>query len=363
MVNLILNHIIASSLECGGSERTVSNIINFLSIHHRSQLTLTTLFATKDFFTIPDTTNRHRLDIGVQGGNTRRPISSILLRLIALRRHLKRHRRDRFLVFGDQNALLVLIAGAGLNLRITVAERQNPYTADLPWYWRIVRLFAYHFIDALVVQTRTLAKDWAAPRWPWTKLVVIPNAVEIPQKPNFNDDRPNLVFVGRLNKLKGVTDLIRVVSRLRSSQEMKCLIIGDGPEKGNLQSMIQNLDLTERVEILGTLNNPWDVTKPGDIFVFPSYTEGFPNSLLEAMSHGLAPVSYDCSFGPSDLITNGYNGSLVPVGNEDELYARVQELILNDALRTKIASAAYTTSQKFSSQTILPLWLNTSLYQ
>ncbi len=352
-------HIICSSLECGGTERTVANICRHLDAHDQIKPSVATLYSTDDFFQLPPRVARYRLDIGKSEENSTLRIGSFFSRLKILRNHLQRHRRDFFLVFGDHNALLVLIAGAGLNLRIAVAERQNPYSAALPWYWRMVRLFAYHLVDSLVVQTQAIATQWAAPRWPWTKIVVIPNAVEVPPPLTFESRRPNMVFVGRLNKLKGLYDLIKVLSNLNSiSPKITCLVIGDGPEKANLQSMIEGLGLTNSVELLGSLTNPWEVANPGDIFVFPSYTEGFPNSLLEAMAHGLVPVSYDCPYGPKEIISNGVNGFLIPVGDHQSFLNRITTLISDEDLRLRLASAAHKRAKDFSIETLFRMWAN-----
>ena len=92
------------------------------------------------------------------------------------------------------------------------------------------------------------------------------------------------------------------------------------------------------------------------IFVFTSKAEGFPNALLEAMHFGLPCISTDCNYGPSDLITDGKDGFLVPVNNQETLIQKIEELIVDDDMKTLFSKNAVETSLNFTSEKVTEKW-------
>jgi len=139
------------------------------------------------------------------------------------------------------------------------------------------------------------------------------------------------------------------------------LIIGDGPEKSNLQSAASKHGLTERITFPGWIESPWSVIPQAippaaSIAVLPSRYEGFPNALLEAMSQGIAPIAFDCESGPSEIIQHDENGLLVPLGNVPELATAMQSLAQDNAQRTRLAAAAREVTNRFSPEQIFALW-------
>jgi glycosyltransferase involved in cell wall biosynthesis len=90
--------------------------------------------------------------------------------------------------------------------------------------------------------------------------------------------------------------------------------------------------------------------------VMSSRYEGFPMVLLEAMSKGLAVVSFDCPRGPSDLITSGEDGLLVPEGDIDGLAQGLIQLIEDEERRRSFAAAAVRTADRYDAESIGDLW-------
>ena len=94
------------------------------------------------------------------------------------------------------------------------------------------------------------------------------------------------------------------------------------------------------------------------IYCLPSDLEGMPLSLLEAMSYGLACVSFDCVSGPSEIIQDGINGFLVETGNELALVEKLNLLIENEVLRNKISQEAIYVRKKYNIETIGKKYIN-----
>ena len=106
-------------------------------------------------------------------------------------------------------------------------------------------------------------------------------------------------------------------------------IYGEGSLIDDLQSLINDLRLTNHIKLCGRSNNIKEVFMSTDLFILSSNAEGMPNSLMEAMAVGLPCISTDCPTGPSDIIDNEINGVLIPVDNEEALVNAINNMINN----------------------------------
>ena len=140
---------------------------------------------------------------------------------------------------------------------------------------------------------------------------------------------------GSLVKRKRFNDLVEVVSRLirsRPSLQIKCLILGDGPEKEDLQKMIDRNGLNGNIILGGFKPDAVSYINAMDIFVLPSEREGLPRVILEAMLMK-KPVIASRIPGPSELVINDKTGFLYQSGNVGELYGRISSLLSSAFLR------------------------------
>ncbi len=146
-------------------------------------------------------------------------------------------------------------------------------------------------------------------------------------------------FAGRLVHLKGLSFLLHAQKMLQKDvTNLHLLIIGDGPERGFVESMSKKYDLN--TTIVGWVNRnkvPFYLSA-ADMFVNPSLTEGLPLTVMEAMAMQKAVVATDVG-GTSDLVKNGENGFLVPPGDVRSLANAIKTLALNDKLRLNMGFA------------------------
>ena len=126
-------------------------------------------------------------------------------------------------------------------------------------------------------------------------------------------DESLIVAAGRLAPWKGFSDLIKAMKEVTKSRKAKLVILGDGPLRSELQSLIDELALGDVVKLFGYVENPLKYFSRADVFVLSSYVEGLPNVLVEAMMCGCTPVSTDCPTGPREVLQDGKYGYLVPV--------------------------------------------------
>jgi len=150
--------------------------------------------------------------------------------------------------------------------------------------------------------------------------------------------------VSRLVEKKGLAYLLRACAILKERGEpFRCLIVGDGPERDTLQTMVEQLRLNGNVELTGPMSNESvrGLMSPDSILVAPSIygsdgeRDGIPTVLVEAMACGMAVVS-TCVSGIPELVVNEYNGLLVPERDEVALAGAMQRLLRDSQLRESL---------------------------
>lgn len=156
---------------------------------------------------------------------------------------------------------------------------------------------------------------------------------KLPCAVTFDPDYINLVTVGRVSAEKG-QDMIPAVTRrlLDAGHKVQWYIIGDGDTRSKVEARIREYDVEDRVILLGTRTNPYPYMRACDIYVQPSYTEGYSTTICEAGMLGKAIVGTKPSGGIYDQITNGEDGLIVDATVEG-LAGGILRLILEEALR------------------------------
>jgi glycosyltransferase involved in cell wall biosynthesis len=151
----------------------------------------------------------------------------------------------------------------------------------------------------------------------------------------------NLLFVGRLAGVKGVPLLLDAVARLRDRfPQMRLTLIGDGPERAALEARAQALRLAETVAFLGYRSQAEvaQALAATDLFVLPSFAEGVPVVLMEALAAEV-PVVTTRIAGVPELVVDGENGTLVPPGNLDALTDAIAGLLEQPETRAAMGQA------------------------
>lgn len=190
-----------------------------------------------------------------------------------------------------------------------------------------------------------------------SKISVISNPISISSTNLSTNTNKRIIAVGRLVKEKNFSSLIKAFRFVvEKHPDWKLEIYGKGELKDSLQEEIIKNKLLENIELMGYHSNITEILKNFSIFVMTSLYEGLPMSMLEAMSIGLPIVSYDCPYGPRNLIIDGETGYLVPLNNENILAQRINELIENSDLRKKLGKNAKIQSEVFKVDKIIERW-------
>ncbi len=126
---------------------------------------------------------------------------------------------------------------------------------------------------------------------------------------------PVVLSVGRLAAAKDHATLIKAFALVILARRAKLIILGDGPERESLIKLVEQLNLSEYVDLPGFKANPYTYMSKASVFALSSRYEGFPNVLVQAMACGTPVVSTDCRSGPREILEDGRWGRLVPVGD------------------------------------------------
>ena len=129
----------------------------------------------------------------------------------------------------------------------------------------------------------------------------------------------NLIALGRLVDQKDFITLLKAINKIKSKLEIRLLIIGEGDQKLNLISYINENKLNNIVKIKDRIENPYPYILKSDVMILTSKYEGLPNVLLEGLALNKFIISSNCPTGPSEILDRGKGGFLFRTGNYNEL--------------------------------------------
>ena len=151
-----------------------------------------------------------------------------------------------------------------------------------------------------------------------------------------------VVTVGRMSLEKGHANLLSAIALLKDMPGLprhRFLLVGDGPEEGNLRRQAATLGIEDRIVMAGFQKDVLPFYALANAFALPSLSEGSPNVILEAMAAGL-PIASTNVGGVPEILEDGVTGLLVPAQNPPALAEALRRLLTSDALRLQLASAA-----------------------
>lgn len=190
------------------------------------------------------------------------------------------------------------------------------------------------------------------------KVIVIPNPLTVQHNKCSTLTNKTVITAGRFTTQKNFSSLIRVWAIVHQSHpDWRLEIWGEGSLKAELQNQIDSSGLGNGMQLMGYTDDIISKFAEASIFVCSSLFEGFPLVFVEAMSCGLPIVSYACPCGPSDIISNGKDGFLVPIGGEEELARHIDALVTDKSLRLRMGSMAKIKSEEYKTVVIIKEWI------
>ncbi len=370
--------LIAHGYGMGGTVRTVFNQAAQLSRDYDVEIVSQFREREEPFFALPPGVRLTPLDDRTEVGRPRWPLRIVrdrLTRLPSLLVHesevsfsrctlwtdvqvVRRFRAQRGgVLMATRPSLNLLMAQLAAPAVITVgqehmnfAQHREELAVDLHR--------EYRRLDALTVLTRGDLDDYtkvlAGSR---TQVVLIPNSVSPLTGGPADPSSRIMVAAGRLTRQKGFDRLIPAFDQVVSKHpDWTLRIYGSGPHRRRLQQAIIDRELYNNVHLMGRSDRMGEELAKGSVYVLSSRFEGFAMVILEAMSKGMAVVSFDCPRGPSDLITHGSNGLLVPDGDVDALARALLEVVEDEGRRRRLGAEALRTAEHYSADTVGRRW-------
>ena len=212
--------------------------------------------------------------------------------------------------------------------------------------------FTYPWADAIVAVSRGAAGDLSRViGLDSDRIQVIYNPVvtsemlerqyESIAHPWFNPgESPVICAVGRLAPEKDFATLLRAFRLVHERQPSRLMILGEGPLRDDLETLITELGIADSVSLPGYVENPYPYMANSAVFVLSSAWEGLPTVLIEAMAFGTPVVSTDCPGGAAEILGNGQYGQMVAVGDAQAVANAILSSILHPSDSDRLRSRA-----------------------
>lgn len=162
-----------------------------------------------------------------------------------------------------------------------------------------------------------------------------------------------LVHVSNFRKVKRVGDVVKVFDKVRKEIPAKLLLIGDGPERQNVEQLCRELGTCDQISFLGKQEVVEEILAVSDLFLMPSESESFGLAALEAMACGVPVISTNTG-GLPEVNIEGETGFMADVGDLDTMTAKALEILRNEELLSKLRKGAMDQANRFSLDAVLP---------
>ncbi len=361
--NTVKIFIVLPSFDTGGAQQFVLNLCSFL-VNKKIDVTVIALRRSKN-----QIYSKRFRGIGVNIIDFEK--KRVSYSFFSLRQYIKSYKPNVVISTVHNVDLLLAITKFTLNkFKLVIRKASFPYK-------RGIREYFYHFdriqnliADKIIVLTQEMYNYYIEkPGIDNSKIEIINNMVdkdniynmsleEVEEEHLFNSNEFNLISVGRLVFEKGYDILLRAFLEVKQEyKDIKLVIVGDGYEKEKLIKIIKENDIQD-VYIIGFKQNPYKYIARADLFVLSSRFEGFPNVILEAIACKTPVLATKCKTGPTEIITNRFDGFLVRAEDSKELKSMIKHIYENRNLLKKISDNASDTLSNYSVDIICQRYLD-----
>ena len=356
--------LLITGMVMGGAERVMATIANEL-VERGNEVTLVTMKEAKSAYRLDDRVKF----VGAKGvldkqSGIKRKIQLLISGIRGTSfyvKQLKENNPDIVLSFLTNTNLMAIIVNKLFERKIPVviSERCDPQSRG-----RIITKvcnWIYPKSSCIICQSNKVL-DYFKDISLRAELVVIPNPINDEAITNkvANRRRKVIVGVGRLNKQKNFDLLINSFNLIKHEfPEYNIEIYGQGPEKQHLLDLIKSLGLNERITLMGTRDKVMETIYDSSLYVMSSNFEGFPNALIEAMASGLPVICTDFPTGTAnEIIENGKNGYIVPVGDEEKMSIAMRKILNSNKLQQEMSFENKKIKETLDKKLIVDKWVN-----
>ncbi len=334
------------SFSGGGAERVLINILKYIDRKRFNPLVVTFTLDNDYRDELPDD-----LDIRCLGKKNALDSFRLVLKLAKIIRKEKPSLIVSFLSY--TNYLTIAASKLSRTGKPVVISERNTLSKSLSWtrfgfLKRILTNLLYRYAAGIITVSEGVKEDLCGNfKVSGDKCRVIYNPVDIEkidrlakeniEHPWYREDIPVVAACGRLIPQKNYPLLLKAMAGVMKKTAARLVILGTGGKQMELERLAGTLGIEENVFFAGFKKNPYKYIAGSDIFVLSSDWEGCPNALLEAMACGTAVISTSCPSGPKEILSDGLNGILVPVGDIKAMADGVLRLIRDENFRKSLA--------------------------
>lgn len=342
----MISFFITNINKCAGTERVVTSQVNYL-VQQGKRVEIISLNSSEGgaFFDLDDSVVIHHLGVPTyEHAGLFNKIKGYIESFIAVKSFFKSYKTD--LIIGTSRNTNIMAIVNNKNTRVIGCEHFQYYNPN-PLI-RMIRDYYYKKLEKLIVLTK---RDQEIYIQKGILAVCIPNAVSFPLQKDIKEKSKIAVAVGRHSYEKNFELLLRLWKQI-DSKDWTLQIIGEGPLYEDNKSYAKK-EGVENVEFVPFTKDIIDFYKRASIYLMTSRFEALPMVLLEAKTCGCVCVSFDCETGPREIIRDGVDGYLIPVGQNEE-YVRCVRLLMNDShLCEKMGKEALESSIMYSEEILL----------
>ncbi len=318
------------SMGLGGANRVMANLVSYFHNNGYDVCLINDVSLTgeDEEYSIPEGIKRYFIDDDNKHDNF---IGKQLHRLKAIRKIVKDNEAEVIVSFMGPPNIRMLLATLGMKVKKVVSVRNDPYREYGTGIKRFLARTMFGLADGCVFQTEEAMEYF--PDKVRKKAKVILNPVkEVFYQTERSDTVSNIVSVGRLFPQKNHELLIKAFAKVADFYPNENLYIyGEGPLRKDLQDLIAELNLQNRVFLPGSITDVNEKLSKAKLFVLSSDYEGMPNGLMEAMACGVPVISTDCPCGgPRYLLGNNEYGLLTPCNSVDKLAEAMATMLSDD---------------------------------
>lgn len=278
---------------------------------------------------------------------------SILKKMMWLRKHINSEKPNVVIAFMLEVYCVTLASLIGVSVPVISSERIDPHffgRAKGLLRWLLLRRTAH-----LVVQTVRI-KDFYSAKLQ-SRTTIIPNPVTdkvFSLTPTLKQKR--IIAVGRLAYQKNYPMMFRAFAKVHHDfPDWQLVVYGNGPQKDEIRGVIERLGMEGHIILAGKSDHVVEEMNKSSLFVMSSDYEGMSNALLEAVCVGLPVISTDVS-GAKDLITEGVNGYIVPIGNEKALTLALSSILSSPEKMDEMGRQSKALAPRFREEQIVGQW-------
>lgn len=361
---------IPATSNSGGMERVLARKVNYLAERDYELGIITTDQRGKaPFFPLHASIKQYDLGINYDENNGQGLWAK--LRAYPRKKRLHRERLSKLLVelqadivismFGDDADFLPSIQDGSRKVLEYHFSKLKRLQYGRKGLWRMIDHYrtwrdesTVRGYDRFVVLTAEDAGYWGS----LPNIQVIPNPLPFTSEEVSDCTSKRVLAAGRYDFQKNFSLLLRIWSKIAPSYpDWKLEIIGDGALRPALEEEVVQLGLSSSVELSRPTQEMQAVYLHSSIYAMTSRYEGLPMVLIEAQQMGLPIVSFACPCGPRDVIHEGEDGFLIPLGEEDAFVRALRQLMDSEAERKRMGRAARLSSARYDVDTIMAHWI------